>query len=267
MLSHEINTTLGEQVTWAERTTSDVMTISDQEVHVWSVPLQLQDEQVAIAKSLLNAHQVDRYQRRIKTGGEQAYLAGRYYLMQLLSAYTDVAANQVQLQYTRLNKPYLQDNPNGIAFNFTDSQTDHGSVGLYAFYRGDNIGVDIESLYRRSNFEPIANRKFTPREQALVKSTEQFDAQKFLALWTRKEAYGKATGQGVNYKMNKLDLASPEHHSLSFDAEGVKAGAEQRVSRFQLSQFMVDDQHIGCTVYQANQKREIRFFNLLNASP
>ncbi len=205
--------------------------------------MRLTDEQRDTALRYLNDHQRNRYERRPTAAQKDAYLAGRYYLFQLLSAYCKTEASELTLAYTRLNKPYLNPNPFNITFNFTDSNSTEESIGIYAFTRTVDIGVDIESKHRRGNFTSIAQRKFSAQEQLHVIDPEgNVDAERFLSLWTRKEAYGKAIGVGVNYKMSTLDLLSPGHHTFSF--RGLINN-----DHYYLHQFMVGEDHIGCTAY------------------
>ena len=76
-----------------------------------------------------------------------------------------------------------------------------------------------------------------------------------MALWTRKEAYGKATGLGVNYKMNQLDLAGSagQSHRLSF--HGL-----QNQTPYQLLQFEIGPSLIASTVYQGIEQFKIKAF-------
>lgn len=234
---------LGAELDWTPATAGDVSKLADGELHIWAVDLSLNPNQTEQALSWLNARQRDKYQRRSTPDMQHAYLAGRYYLFALLSAYCGVSVTEIALDYSRLGKPFLSPNPQNLSFNFTDSTSPSGNLGLYAFGRTSEVGVDIESRHRRSNFSLVAQRKFAPQEQDMVGLKKgRADPETFLALWTRKEAYGKAIGQGVNFKMSALNLASPGEHSLCFTG----LADEQR---YQLQQFTVGADHIACVVY------------------
>ena len=217
-----MRTTLGGTLNWQHREPGYSSPLASNMVHIWAIPLVLTSEQSQAALNWLNDHQRSKYERRPSEAHQQVYLAGRYFLLKLLSSYCGCHESEVSLAYSRLNKPFLQPNPENLAFNFTDSHSEAGKIGIFAFYMGEAIGVDIESRHRRGNFDAIARRKLSNRERAIVTAQDgkigssNVDAEKFLALWTRKEAYGKATGQGVNYRMNQLDLASPDTHQMSF---------------------------------------------------
>lgn len=238
------DTILGEKLNWVEMQFTGISLPKRDELHVWCVPLKLDQNQTEIAIERLNAHQHDRYERRTNQSQKESYLAGRYYLSELLSAYTHQDPSALELAYTRLNKPYLASNSFELDFNFTDSHGHAGNLGIYAFARNRDLGVDIEALNRRSNFAAIAKRKFTEKEQAWIKNADgSLQAQRFLSLWTRKEAYGKATGKGVNFRMNALNLVSPDQHELTF------LGQETPQQRYQLKQFLIANSHIACVVH------------------
>lgn len=79
------------------------------------------------------------------------------------------------------------------------------SYGLAACATGGvvAIGVDLEPLTRRSNWQGIARRWFTENEQRWL--TQQGEAKDFLRLWTLKEAWLKATGRGIAGNLKTLE--------------------------------------------------------------
>lgn len=228
---------------------------NDDELHIWCLPLTLDEDQTKVALTRLNSRQLDRYARRATAALQEPYLAGRYYLSELLSAYTGEQAAALKLSYTRLNKPYLASNSYELNFNFTDSRSHAGDIGIFVFARNRNLGVDIEALSRRSDFLPIAKRKFSQREQDWVTTQDgSLHPERFLSLWTRKEAYGKAIGKGVNFKMNALELATPHQHQLSF------LGQEKPDQYFQLQQFLVASSHVACVVHEGDEALRLHAF-------
>ena len=91
-----------------------------------------------------------------------------------------------------------------VRFNVTHS----GGIALLAFTRGREIGVDVEQV--RHDFDPgaIARRYFSAHEQnqlADLPAEEKVDA--FFRCWTRKEAYIKATGDGLSLPLSQFDVS------------------------------------------------------------
>lgn len=96
---------------------------------------------------------------------------------------------------------WLDDHPAPVSFNLSHT---NGLVGVAAIARSAmRIGFDLETLDRNVPLE-IADRYFRPEETAwLVALPEDERPCGFLRLWTLKEAFIKATGEGLS-----RDLAS-----------------------------------------------------------
>jgi 4'-phosphopantetheinyl transferase len=198
---------LGIPLEWQSASHRDFPVLQATDVHLWWLELSLNKQQSEHALGLLSDIQRDKYHRRMTPELQQAYLAGRYYLLTLLGLYAGCAAEDVELSYTRLNKPYLSDPDAHLEFNFTDTQDQGRYFGLFGFNRAGAIGVDIESRHRNIDLSKIIDRRFTDNEKAFV-NAGKIKHVRGLSVWTRKEAYGKATGQGINFKMNQQNLVS-----------------------------------------------------------
>lgn len=245
---------------WQTADLSNIPALVDGEVHLWCLPLSLNEHQSQQALSWLSDIQRDKYVRRRKPQAQMSYLAGRYYLLSLLGAYSGCRPDQVLLSYTRLNKPYLSDPSAHLHFNFTDTTGVDGTYGLFAFSRAGELGVDIESFSRRNSFNAIASSRFTAAEQALVMDDNgNVDPKLFLCVWTRKEASGKATGQGINFVMNQRDLVLDDHAELNY--------FDEQQQPWRLTQLRLTSDLIGCVVHSGHQKLAIKTFNRLQETP
>ena len=73
------------------------------------------------------------------------------------------------------------------------------------------VGADIQKL-QAAGFSKLASRFFTEAEyQALEKCVDEAERQKlFFRLWTKKETYGKLTGQGVAAILNRDVCFTPD---------------------------------------------------------
>lgn len=247
---------IGIRPNWQSGSINAVPALRQNELHIWWLPLSINTEQTHEAQQLLNDIQRDKLARRKNQQLKSAYLAGRYYLFKLLAGYMKVPANEILLNYSRLNKPFISDSAANLHFNFTDTIVKQQSHGVFAFSHNDEVGVDIEARSRRSNFELIAERRFTENEKAFVTENGEVNPDKFLAVWTRKEAFGKATGRGINFQMNEQDLASDDKTELDF------FDLEQRAWR--LLQLELGDDLIACVVHAGHQPLSLKTFNFSN---
>lgn len=133
------------------------------------------------------------------------YLGGRFGLKRLLSWYTGIPTDQLRFGYGDRGKPALLNSVERgvIEFNYTLS----GDKVLYAFARDIPLGVDMEVLPRKMNAAYMAKTRLTRDEReawlALPEATRN-DA--MLCCWTRKEAYGKALGVGIRFRLGEVSL-------------------------------------------------------------
>lgn len=98
-------------------------------------------------------------------------------------------------------KPFLVDNP--IFFNLSHS----GDYGLIALSHVAPVGVDIEKHNPKTDILGIAKRYFTSDEYLYIKhrsEREQFVA--FYEIWSAKEAYVKALGEGISHGFNRFSV-------------------------------------------------------------
>ncbi len=255
---------LGQTLNWRAASTQSIPSLGHDEVHLWWLPLVLSEAQKKPALALLSDIQRDKYGRRATADLKHAYLAGRYYLLHLLAAYSNGDADQVELSYSRLNKPSLSNADLGIEFNFTDTSGADSNYGLFAFTLGRQIGVDIENRARNIDLSNVARRRFTPAEQDYVAATGEVDKEKALSIWTRKEAYGKATGKGINFKMNEENLVLRGTHANLNDTLFSFAFDDSHAKTWRCEQFQLGDEFIACVVHDGHQKLNFKTFSSLN---
>jgi 4'-phosphopantetheinyl transferase len=81
-----------------------------------------------------------------------------------------------------------------IEFNLSHS----GSLALIAVAHSRRVGVDVEQVRSMPDLERVAGRVCTPGELATLAGLPHPQReQAFLAIWPRKEALAKATGEGI----------------------------------------------------------------------
>lgn len=241
----------GLQPKWQFANLYEPPELGDHAIHLWYLPLTLSDTQADIALTLLNDAQRDKHFRRKTKALQQSYLAGRFYLFELLAGYMNCDPNKILLSYSSLNKPYLNPNPKNLCFNFTDTTANGLSVGVYAFCQHHSVGVDIESLDRDADFARIAKRKFSEDELSQVyRADGSLDEQACVAIWTRKEAFGKAMGTGINYTMRDTDLSCDETSPFQLNFRYFSEREHQQQD-WRLQQLQIDDQFV-CSVVHAD---------------
>lgn len=200
-------------------TASKPPALNPKEVHLWSASLLVSNEQILKFERCLDERELTRANRYAMETARVRFICARAILKHLLAMYTGEEPTSIQFRLGPLGKPYLPTNSRPqLYFNSTDTQDE----ALFAFCFDAELGVDIEYKTRKVNHSIIVNRKFTPQEiqQYLALASEQ-RRDYFLSVWTRKEAYGKAIGVGIKYRLNQVNLVDAEdsvRHSVRDDS-------------------------------------------------
>jgi 4'-phosphopantetheinyl transferase len=126
-----------------------------------------------------------------------AFATGRVLLEQSLNRRAAPPPEGWRLALNPHGKPALVPHPSSPDLRFNISHT--GGAVAVALALGRDIGVDAESIDRSVDPLAIARSQFAPAEAALLESlAEPARRRAFFQLWTLKEAYAKATGEGLS---------------------------------------------------------------------
>jgi 4'-phosphopantetheinyl transferase len=167
------------------------MLLSTTEVQVWQSYLDVSSERIQELTMLLSEDERERADRFYQKTDRDAFVAARGILRILLGRYLDRDPAQLKLSYSDRGKPFLEGN--SLQFNVSHS---HG-LALYAFARDRAVGIDLEYI-REIEVESLAQRFFSDREFRQIQSlTPPLQTATFFRYWTAKEAYLKATGEGL----------------------------------------------------------------------
>jgi len=182
------------------------LALPEDEVHLWRADLEAMGADESRWRQLLSSDELTRAARFHFPRDRQRFVASRALLRIILASYLGEDAKSLEFSYSKKEKPSLAGTHAGgdVAFNLSHS----AGVALFAFNRGRQIGVDVEQVRRDSDTEAIARRFFSGHEQkqlAALPSEERVEA--FFRCWTRKEAYIKATGDGLSLPLSQCDVS------------------------------------------------------------
>ncbi|MEH1931854.1 MAG: 4'-phosphopantetheinyl transferase HetI [Nostoc sp.] len=173
------------------------LTLLPDEIHVWRIDLDQPEPQQQNFAATLSSDETARAERFYFPKHRQHFIAGRGILRTILGRYLGIKPSQVEFNYQHRGKPVLADKfaDTGLAFNLSHSQ----GLGLCAVNCTRQIGVDLEYIRPMSDLEALAKRFFLPREYEMLRSLSPNQQQEiFFRYWTCKEAYLKATGDGLS---------------------------------------------------------------------
>jgi 4'-phosphopantetheinyl transferase len=121
------------------------------------------------------------------------FILGRRLLAAMISEHRGAPPQPLELAVTEQGRPYLADDP---ALTFSISHA--GTLVAVALALGARVGLDVESLDRRLQLDPLAERIFNPADLARFRALPPAGRHAaFFRAWTGKEAILKAQGIGL----------------------------------------------------------------------
>jgi 4'-phosphopantetheinyl transferase len=139
------------------------------------------------------------------------YAAAHGFLRLALGEMLGRPANAIALEKSAQGKPQLQSSENDerrLKFNLSHA----GGWALIAISWDRELGVDLESAESlpddNESLSKLAARILSKRELEIWTTipTAVKRRAKFLRMWTRKEAFVKATGEGLRHDFTNIDL-------------------------------------------------------------
>lgn len=165
-------------------------------------------------------HRVD-YEKN-EPGQSTAFSMERYTLSEILLKLGEPIP--VRYTYGAKGKPYLQTEeklPN-VFFNLS-----HSEDYVICAVSGREVGADIQKM-RTERTKRLADRFFSEKEGQLLQHSggSEQRLELFYRLWTRKEAYGKLTGEGITASIDKdfSDLAADWMRDLIWEEFDILSG-------------------------------------------
>jgi 4'-phosphopantetheinyl transferase len=191
------------------------LALPEDEVQLWRADLEALRDDESRWQKVLSSDETARAGRFHFQRDRQRFVASRALLRTILGSYLAIDPSGVNFSYSNREKPALgpAHDISGVRFNVSHS----GGIALFAFTRHREIGVDVEQVRHASDLDAVARRFFSAHEQdqlATLASEARIEA--FFRCWTRKEAYIKATGDGLALPLSQFDvsLASGEPNAL-----------------------------------------------------
>ena len=191
--------------------------VADGEVHVWRTTLDLPAAALGRLGASLNAAERARADRYATEPLRDHFVAARGTLRTVLARYLAIAPAAVAFRTVMNGKPAI-DGMNKLMFNLSHSK----GAALIAVASGRRVGVDLEQVRPMRDFEALAERFFAPAERDELRAVPGSERQSaFFRAWTRKEAYIKATGEGIAAGLERFAVSlSPGAPALLRHVEG-----------------------------------------------
>ncbi len=209
-----------ENKSWRPPTDDCYDTLEPTTLDLWRIPL---DRPVQM--DTLSEDEVTRFKRYRFAADQRKFAVARSSLRQILAHYSHQPPASLAFDYGVRGKPQLR-NHASLQFNLSHS----GEYALCGVAR-QGLGVDIEQLRPMDSLEGLIRRCLASSEQqAMGKVAPAHQSKAFLEYWTCKEAYLKATGQGISESLTaieveltptpRLNLPTPEKRTHQWPDKG-----------------------------------------------
>lgn len=182
--------------------TATLSELAGRAVRVWCVRTEAPIAVITKLGLVLSPEERDRAQRFRFDHLQHSFVVARAGLRILAGQYLSLTPATIRFNYGAKGKPSLADFPR-LRFNVSHS----GKLAVFAFALDCEVGVDLERIRPLPDIPDIAERLFCAGEAAelMSLSAEQRELAFFLC-WTRKEAYIKATGDGLSAPLDTFHV-------------------------------------------------------------
>ena len=181
--------------------------LSPQHIEVFLFPILEWRKDIAVLHAFLSHDECQRAERFKLEQKRQQYIITRGCLRQCLSNLTGIAPKDCVFEYLKYGKPVWskQQRYSDLSFNISHTH----SLALIAISRQHSLGIDIEKIQNIKDPQPLVSRYFSPSEQIAFNQIAVADkARAFCTIWTRKEAFIKAIGEGIAYGLDNFDVSA-----------------------------------------------------------
>jgi 4'-phosphopantetheinyl transferase len=180
--------------------------LNEADVHVWAANLDKLSERFSPFERSLSRDERDRAMRFHFERDRSRFIAGRGLLREVLSSYLKIEPARLQFAYGPSEKPILKIFPRHRTLHFNLAHSN--DLILIALTRACAIGIDVEKIRPIPDPENLARHFSSPSELLkLMTLPREKRLPAFFNLWTRKEAYIKATGNGLSDVIKEVEVS------------------------------------------------------------
>lgn len=175
------------------------------EIHVWRAPLACDTIKLRQFEEALTDDERRRADQYFFERDRKYFIASRGILRELLATYTHRSPADVQFRYGPQGKPSLDGKiEESIRFNMSHSY----GMAVFAFGLDCELGIDLEFIRPEIAIEEIAQQYFSRQELREFRALpSDLRPEGFFLCWTRKEAYIKARGLGLQIPLDSFSVS------------------------------------------------------------
>jgi len=170
------------------------------------------------AAGLITNDELAMASRYVNVRAEMHYLAGRALVRYALTQSAHCNPRHIHIVLGENKKPELAQKSNEMPWHFNIS---HSGDFVVCALANAQIGIDIEMISPTVDYLSIAHAHFSENEASWVASKPVGINERFIALWTIKEAYLKALGIGLAIPISRVITTGVKLRSCQVYSEDV----------------------------------------------
>ena len=174
--------------------------IEKDQVHVWQVHLNSTSSHPMEITKALSSDELEQANKFKFPEDREHFILRRNQLRTILSKYYGCQPREIIFRYNSYKKPFIyMPELKRIKFNMSFS----GDLMLVGISKHNDIGIDIEKVHEMHDLENIAFENFSSQELKYLNGTLDI-TNTFFKIWTRKEAFIKAKGEGIYHPLKSF---------------------------------------------------------------
>ena len=176
-----------------------------QDVHVWRAALDATSEHTSCLELILSVAERQRAARFRRSQDREQFVIARGFLREVIGAYVQIDPADVQFDAGPKGKPFVRTCGVSEPVQFNLSHSD--SIALLAITADRPVGIDIEKIPHDSEHISMMRHFFSaPERREYFRLDDAEKPRAFARLWTRKEAYLKALGEGLSQPLDSFTV-------------------------------------------------------------
>jgi len=188
---------------WADP--PEALSLPPDRVDLWKLPLTESEAALHRLERTLAPDERARAERFRFDRDRRRFIVAHGRLRMILARYLGVDPQALVFSNGPRGKPFFAP-PLQAALKFNLSHS--GNLALVAVTLNRDIGVDLEEIHSFESAELLAEQFFSPLENATLRALPEAERLKaFFCCWSLKEAYVKATGDGLARATDSFDVA------------------------------------------------------------
>ncbi|HQR94691.1 MAG TPA: 4'-phosphopantetheinyl transferase superfamily protein, partial [Sediminibacterium sp.] len=207
-------------------------------IHSFFIPNNLEDLNSCF--NLLNEAEIKRAQSYHQLKDSQRFIIARGILKKLASQYLSIPPNEIEINIGTNKKPFIGSNTS-IKLDYNISHSGNWIVIAFGF---GSIGIDVEQINHSFNYDAILAACFNVEEQKFIQQKPN-STELFYRLWTRKEAFVKATSKGLDNNLPQIICLNGEWELMEHDSLS---------QSWETLSFSLDLDHVASLSYSGSKK-------------